>query len=226
LFLKGDENKSYLTSGAGVGYQIMVSSFADSDGDGFGDIYGIDQKLDYLKALGSMSFGLPRFSFPIPTMAMTSRIIIWSIRSSAARNRRPGSRRAASTATPLWRITNSLISDANAKGMAVIMDLVLNHTSTSNDWFIKSPSSIRPTAAIINGAIMRRNRRSKKMPIGILMAIIPIAITPNSARRCPSSIIRIKRPAMRWSTWPSIGAPWASMASGWMRSSTSSSKTK
>jgi 1,4-alpha-glucan branching enzyme len=51
-FLKGDSSSSYLQNGAGVGYQIMVASYADSDGDGFGDIYGIDQKLDYLKNLG------------------------------------------------------------------------------------------------------------------------------------------------------------------------------
>jgi 1,4-alpha-glucan branching enzyme len=53
-FLKGKagDSASYLENGAGVGYQVMVASFADSDGDGFGDIYGVEQKLSYIKNLG------------------------------------------------------------------------------------------------------------------------------------------------------------------------------
>lgn len=138
LFLKGDSSKTYLTSGAGVGYQIMVSSFADSDGDGFGDIYGIDQKLDYLRALGvnvlwltpiqlSDSYhGYDITNYKLVDPKFGSKVSPASITSSAV-----------TSATALADY-QQLIADANNKGMAVIMDLVLNHTSNSNDWFIKS----------------------------------------------------------------------------------------
>ena len=37
---------------SGVAYEIFVGSFADSDGDGIGDLRGIEEKLDYIAALG------------------------------------------------------------------------------------------------------------------------------------------------------------------------------
>ena len=137
LFLNGDNNKSYLKKGAGVGYQIMVSSFADSDGDGFGDIYGIYQKLDYLKDLGVNVLWLT----PIQ---VSDSYHGYDIADYTQVDVRYGSK--ASPNTKNDTITNEsamedymdLIEAAHSKGMAVIMDLVLNHTSTTNKWFIKS----------------------------------------------------------------------------------------
>ena len=138
LFLKGDSTKSYLTSGAGVGYQIMASSFADSDGDGFGDIYGIDQKLDYLKDLGVNVLWLTpiQLSDSYHGYDITNYYLVdpkFGSKTSPA-----GTKKGAVDSTTALADYKQLIADANAKGMAVIMDLVLNHTSTSNDWFIKS----------------------------------------------------------------------------------------
>ncbi|MCI2069419.1 MAG: alpha-amylase family glycosyl hydrolase [Bacilli bacterium] len=138
-FLNGDATASYLQNGAGVGYQIMVASFADSDGDGFGDIYGIDQKLDYIKSLGVNVIWLtpiqlsdsyhgyditdytqvdPKFGSTVSPAALKASGKVDS-----------------STAMEDYKL---LLKDAHTKGLAVIMDLVLNHTSTTNPWFISS----------------------------------------------------------------------------------------
>jgi len=138
LFLKGDSSKSYLTSGAGVGYQIMVASFADSDGDGFGDIYGIDQKLDYLKALGVNVLWLTpiQLSDSYHGYDITNYYVVdpkFGSKVSPA-----GKTSGSVSSDSALEDYKLLLKDANSRGMAVIMDLVLNHTSTSNDWFIKS----------------------------------------------------------------------------------------
>jgi glycosidase len=139
LFLKGDSSKTYLTSGAGIGYQIMVASFADSDGDGFGDIYGIDQKLDYLKDLGVNVLWLTpiQLSDSYHGYDITDYMKVdpkFGSKVSPASTAKKG---AVDSDTALADY-QELIADANSKGMAVIMDLVLNHTSNGNDWFIKS----------------------------------------------------------------------------------------
>ena len=123
----------------GVGYQIMVSSFADSDGDGFGDIYGITSKLDYLDALGVKALWLtpiqlsdsyhgyditdyekvdPKFGSKMSTAGVANGGVVTS-----------------ETALEDYK---ELIKAAHDLGMKVVMDLVLNHTSTSNKWFVKS----------------------------------------------------------------------------------------
>lgn len=138
-FLSGDSSSSYLTKGAGVGYQIMVSSFADSDGDGFGDIYGITQKLDYIKDLGINVIWLTPIQlsdsyhgYDISDYTQVDPKFGSSVSTSAKAN---GGTVSSATAMEDYK---ELLSTAHQKGMAVIMDLVLNHTSTSNKWFVDS----------------------------------------------------------------------------------------
>ena len=134
-FLQGD---NYLTSGAGVGYQIMVASFADSDGDGFGDIYGIEQKLDYLENLGVNVLWLT----PIQSSDSYHGYDIsdyLSVDPKYGSSVSPAALKAGkvdeSTAKADYK---SLIDAAHDRNMVVVMDLVLNHTSTTNKWFISS----------------------------------------------------------------------------------------
>lgn len=136
-FLSGGTD--ILTSGAGVGYQIMVASFADSDGDGFGDIYGIEQKLDYLEALGVNVLWLT----PIQ---LSDSYHGYDISDYYKVDPKYGSSVSPAGVANHGNITEetakadykSLINAAHAKGMAVVMDLVINHTSTTNTWFIQS----------------------------------------------------------------------------------------
>lgn len=69
------------TKRADISYQLLVYSFADSDGDGYGDLNGVTQKLDYLNQLGVKALWLS------PTVClitdMTSQTTPKSIRSSA-----------------------------------------------------------------------------------------------------------------------------------------------
>jgi glycosidase len=138
-FLQGEAASTYLKNGAGVGYQILVASFADSDGDGFGDIYGIDQKLDYLASLGVNVLWLT----PIQ---LSDSYHGYDISDYTKIDPKFGSK-----TSPAGLAANGLVSsatamedyalllrDAHLKGLAVIMDLVLNHTSTDNPWFISS----------------------------------------------------------------------------------------
>ena len=123
----------------GVGYQIMVSSFADSDGDGFGDIYGVAQKLDYLNTLGVKALWLT-------PVQLSDSYHGYDITDYEKVDPKYGSKASPAGVQNGGVVTSEtaledykyLISEAHKKGMKIVMDLVLNHTSTSNKWFVKS----------------------------------------------------------------------------------------
>lgn len=105
----------------GVGYQIMVASFADSDGDGYGDIKGITQNLDYLQDLNVDVLWLT----PIQLSNSYHGYDIIDYKAVDPKFGTPEDYR-------------ELLDEAHRRGMTVIMDLVLNHTSVNNIWFQKS----------------------------------------------------------------------------------------
>ena len=105
----------------GVGYQIFVASFKDSNGDGIGDIRGIIDSLDYLSDLGVQCLWLT----PIQK---SDSYHGYDISDYYAVDKRFGT-------VDDYR---ELIYKAHNKGMTVLMDLVLNHTSKGNIWFSNS----------------------------------------------------------------------------------------
>ena len=105
----------------GVGYQIFVASFRDSNGDGVGDIQGIIDSLDYLQELGAEVLWLT----PIQK---SDSYHGYDISDYYTVDKRFGT-------VADYR---ELIYKAHEKGMKVLMDLVLNHTSKSNIWFTNS----------------------------------------------------------------------------------------
>ena len=105
----------------GVGYQIFVASFRDSNGDGIGDINGIRQSLDYLEDLGAQCLWLT------PVMKSGS-YHGYDVIDYTDIDKRFGT----------MEDFENLLTEAHAKGMKVLMDLVLNHTSKNNVWFKKS----------------------------------------------------------------------------------------
>ena len=105
----------------GVGYQIFVASFRDSNDDGIGDIRGIINSLDYLSGLGAEVLWLT----PIQK---SDSYHGYDISDYYAVDKRFGT----------IEDYRELIFKAHQKGMKVLMDLVLNHTSKSNIWFTNS----------------------------------------------------------------------------------------
>ena len=135
-----DTSDTFLKT-AGVGYQIMVSSFADSDGDGNGDIYGIELKLDYLKALGVKVLWLTPIQksdsyhgYDISDYEQVDSKFGSKTSPAAVAN---GGVVSEETALQDYK---SLLAKAHSDDykMLVVMDLVLNHTSVTNKWFISS----------------------------------------------------------------------------------------
>lgn len=109
----------------GVLYQIYPRSFFDSNGDGIGDIPGITQKLDYIAALGVDGIWLS----PINTSPMYD--FGYDISDYRAID-------------PVFGADGDfqrLIEEAHARGIRIIMDLVVNHTSHLHPWFIESRAS-------------------------------------------------------------------------------------
>ena len=110
-----------------VGYQIYPASFADSNGDGIGDIPGIIGKLDYLEDLGIGFIWLsPVYASPMVDNG-------YDISDYRAINPIFG------TMADMDR----LISEARARKIGIIMDLVVNHTSDQHPWFRAAQSSRR-----------------------------------------------------------------------------------
>jgi len=111
-----------------VGYQIYPRSFYDSNNDGIGDLNGITEKLDYLKNLGIMLIWVcPIFKSPMDDNG-------YDISDYYDVNPEFGTK----------EDLEKLIAEAEKRGIKVILDLVINHTSDEHEWFLealKNPES-------------------------------------------------------------------------------------
>lgn len=118
----GKKNKyDFRKDRTGVYYQIFVRSFADSDGDGIGDFKGITQSLDYLKDLGVSGLWL----MPIhPTDSYHG----YDVKDYYAVNPEFGT----------MEDFEEMVKEAHKREIKVIIDLVLNHTSSNHQWFLDS----------------------------------------------------------------------------------------
>ena len=106
-------------------YQVHVRTFCDSNGDGIGDFQGLDQKLDYLKELGINALWLMPF-FPSPLRDDGYDIAdYYSVHSSYG----------------TLEDFKVFLQSAHERGIRVIIEMVLNHTSDQHPWFQKSRSS-------------------------------------------------------------------------------------
>ncbi|MBM2618391.1 glycoside hydrolase family 13 protein [Actinoplanes sp. LDG1-06] len=102
-----------------VFYQVYVWSFADSDGDGIGDLPGVRSRLPYLRDLGVDAVWLNPF-YPSP---------------QADNGYDVADYRDVDPTFGTLADAHALIRDAHALGLRVIIDLVPNHTSAQHPWF-------------------------------------------------------------------------------------------
>jgi oligo-1,6-glucosidase len=108
-----------------VVYQIWPRSFKDSDGDGIGDLRGIIQKLDYLKELGVGVVWLsPIYQSPNDDMG-------YDISDYQAIMNEFGT----------LADMDELLAGMHQRGIKLLMDLVVNHTSDEHPWFVESRKS-------------------------------------------------------------------------------------
>jgi maltose alpha-D-glucosyltransferase/alpha-amylase len=106
-------------------YQVHVRTFFDSNGDGIGDFQGLEQKLDYLQDLGVNAIWLMPF-FPSPLRDDGYDIAdYWSVHSSYGN----------------LEDFKKFLATAHERGIRVIIEMVLNHTSDQHPWFQESRSS-------------------------------------------------------------------------------------
>lgn len=104
---------------SGVWYEIFVRSWYDTDSDGVGDLNGVTAKLDYLQSLGVEGIWLTPIN-PSPSYHgydVTDYRAIDPAYGTLADFRR-------------------LLAEAHKRGLRVIMDLVVNHTSDRHPWFL------------------------------------------------------------------------------------------
>lgn len=109
----------------GVIYQIYPRSFSDSNGDGLGDLPGIISRLDYLADLGIDAIWLSPF-YPTPDKDFG-----YDVSNYVDVDPRFGN----------LDDFDRLVSQAHQRGIRVIVDLVLNHTSNLHPWFVESCST-------------------------------------------------------------------------------------
>lgn len=105
-----------------VFYQIYPRSFCDGNGDGTGDLAGIESRLDYLKELGVNALWLsPVYDSPNDDNGYDIRNYrkIWEVFGTV-------------------EDFDRLLREIHKRGMKLIMDLVVNHTSDEHEWFQKA----------------------------------------------------------------------------------------
>jgi alpha-glucosidase len=109
----------------GIIYQIYPRSFADSDGDGVGDLPGITSRLDYLSDLGVDALWLSPI-YPSPGLDVGYDVSDHT------------------TVDPIFggdAAFDRFVDEAHKRGLRVVLDLVMNHTSHQHPWFQASRAS-------------------------------------------------------------------------------------
>jgi alpha-glucosidase len=112
----------YLWWRDGVIYQIYPRSFADSNGDGFGDLNGITEKLDYIQSLGVDAIWLSPI-YPTPDADFG-----YDVSDYTNIDPRFGS----------LEDFDRFLNAAHERNLRIVLDLVLNHTSDQHPWFLES----------------------------------------------------------------------------------------
>lgn len=121
-----ETNSSYKWWQKAVFYQIYPRSFADGNGDGIGDLAGIRSRLDYLKDLGIDAIWLSPH-YPSPMCDCGYDVADYT------------------DVAPEYGTLdefNRFLDEAHQRGIRVILDLVLNHTSDQHPWFLESRSNL------------------------------------------------------------------------------------
>lgn len=108
-----------------VGYEVYLPSFQDSDGDGWGDLPGLTSRLDYLQGLGVDLIWVTPF-YPSPMKDHGYDIADY---------------RAVDTRFGTLEDADRLLDQAHRRGIRVIADLVVNHTSDQHAWFASARRS-------------------------------------------------------------------------------------
>lgn len=108
-----------------VGYEVYLRSFADSDGDGVGDLPGLDARLDYLTWLGVDLVWVTPF-YPSPMRDHGYDVADY---------------RGVDPAYGELADVDRLLERAHERGLRVLIDLVPNHTSSAHPWFEEARSS-------------------------------------------------------------------------------------
>jgi oligo-1,6-glucosidase/alpha-glucosidase len=109
----------------GVVYQVYPRSFQDSDGDGVGDLHGIEQRLDYIAALGVDAIWLSPI-FPSPMADFGYDVADYC------------------GIEPMFGLLEDfdrLLAAAHARGLKLLLDFVPNHSSDRHPWFVESRAS-------------------------------------------------------------------------------------
>lgn len=127
-----------------VVYQIYPFSFCDANNDGWGDIEGIISKLDYIRELGATAIW---FS---PLYQSPDRDYGYDISDYRAIDSKFGS----------MADFDRLLEECHKRELKVIMDMVVNHTSTEHPWFKAAISS--PDSPYRNYYIIRKGKRKGK----------------------------------------------------------------
>lgn len=122
-------------------YQVYIRSFADGDGDGFGDIAGLRSKLDHLVRLGVDAIWINPW-YPSPDADAG-----YDVSDYRDIDPRIGTLAQA----------ESLIAEAHQRGLRVLLDIVPNHTSDRHEWFRQALAG-RPGSAARQRYIFREGR--------------------------------------------------------------------
>ena len=164
-----------------VVYQIYPRSFCDSDGDGFGDIPGIISKLDYIASLGVNTIWLsPVYKSPDDDNG-------YDISDYKAIQPRFGT----------MEDFDRLVAEAKARGIGIVMDLVINHTSDEHEWFKRA---LAGEEKYRNYYIIKEGKRGGGIPNnwGNFFAECPWAKLEGSENEYYLHLFSKKQPDLNW----------------------------